>query len=289
MQQLIILCPVRSSSSLLSAMLGQHPDVCALPELNLFLADSVAEFQRMHADLPEGRHGVLRALAHTHDGTQSAEAVDAAQRWLDTHGDWSVRQVLDHLAESAGKRVVVECSPRIAAQPAALERARTLYPEASYLHLVRHPRSLAKILRAASLKDTDLIDGERGGDPEQIWLQAHRNIADFTTGLALGQCMRVKQESLLAEPRLYLAQIAEWLDIDTASEAVDSMLHPEEWTFAKPGPGNARYGADPDFLRDPGLHEASADEPALEGALEWDAARTFSAPALKLARELGYA
>ena len=58
---LFILCPGRSFSSVVCGMIGSHPEMFALPELNLFCADTVGELLEM-ASRPGKRnirHGLL--------------------------------------------------------------------------------------------------------------------------------------------------------------------------------------------------------------------------------------
>ena len=43
---LVILCPARSFSSVVCAMLGQHPQTYGLPELHLFITDTVDDLLR---------------------------------------------------------------------------------------------------------------------------------------------------------------------------------------------------------------------------------------------------
>ena len=63
-EPLFILCPLRSYSSLVCMMLGQHPEMYGLLELNLFLEDSLGDLVRRHqSQRPHAIHGLLRTLA----------------------------------------------------------------------------------------------------------------------------------------------------------------------------------------------------------------------------------
>ncbi len=269
-------------------MLGQHPETFDLPELNMFVADDVAEILRASNRGRCGMHGLLRALAQVHDGAQTQATVQAAKRWLETRSDWSTKRVLDEILDAIAPKMAVETSPRTALQPDAMERAYSMYPEASFMHLVRHPRSTAKAIRSRLEHDAEFENQLGELTPEDIWLSAHENIMNFTAGLPLSQSMRIKVEALLSEPRRYLPQVAEWLDIDAGPKAIDAMLHPELSPFADYGPSNARFGADPDFLNDPARPEENLQQPSLEGEVEPGTGQGFSAAALKIAREFGY-
>jgi len=290
-QPLIILCPMRSFSSVVCAMIGQHPELYGLPEVNLFIADTVAELLQIHRPRPHGSHGLLRALAQLQEQAQTDATVAKAQAWLEQHRDWTTKQLFDHLLKLVDPWIAVDKSPRTVLKREYLERAYAMYPNAYYLHLTRHPRSTAKSLLANLRRNAEwggTFDAERI-DPERIWLRAYQNIIEFTDGLPLGQAMRLKGEDLLSEPEVYLPQIAEWLDVSTSAEAIEAMLHPERSSYACYGPEQAKYGNDPEFLEKPGLRRGRVREPSLAGPLDWAAEREFSQQTLKLAKQIGYA
>lgn len=272
-------------------MLGQHPETYGLPEVNLFIADTVAELTAMHRARPHGMHGLLRALAQINDKAQTDETVERARAWLEQRSNWSTRQVYEYIVKSVAPRIAVDKSPRTSMKPEYLERAYNMFPQASFLHLTRHPRSTANSF-VANLQRNHEWGGTFNADqvdPEKIWLRTHQNIVDFAATLPEGQCMRIKGEDLLSDPELYLPQIAEWLGLDAGPEAIAAMLHPENSPFAHVGPEQARLGNDPEFLEDPALRRGKITAPSLAGELEWAPAREFSAQTTKLAKQLGYA
>jgi hypothetical protein len=288
---LLILCPMRSFSSVVCAMIGQHPQAYGLPEVNLFIADTVGELLRIHAPRPHGMHGLLRTLAQLEHGEQTDDSVRSARAWLDAHKDWTTKQVFDHILAAVEPRVAVDKTPRTVLRPEYLERAYNMYPDANFLHLTRHPRSTGK-----SLINNLKRNAEWGGtfsadrvDPQGIWLKAHTHITQFAATLPEGQCLRIKGEELLSDPALYLPQIAEWLGLDPGAEAVEAMLHPEHSPYACYGPEEAKFGNDPEFLEKPAFRASRVREPTLAGALDWAPDREFDKPTIKLSRELGYA
>ncbi len=288
---LIILCPMRSFSSVVCAVLGQHPMTYGLPEVNLFIAETVDELMRMHASRAHGAHGLLRTLAQIHDGEQTEETVTAAKIWLDQRRKWTTKQVFDHICEAVAPKMCVDKTPRTVLSAQYIERAYEMYPDANFLHLTRHPRSTGKSL-INNLKRNEewggTFDADRI-DPENIWLRAHNNVVDFAMTLPEGQCLRIQGEELLTDPDLYLPQIADWLGLDSGPEAIESMLHPENSPFACYGPEEAKMGNDPEFLESPAFRRAVVKAPSLDGPLDWAEDREFSKETRKLARELGYA
>jgi hypothetical protein len=271
-------------------MLGQHPDMYGFPELNLFISDTIKGVMKEHLVRPNGADGLLRAIAQLHSGAQTEENIAQALEWIEEHEAWTVRECFDHLRNAVAPRIAVDKSPRIAMRLEYLDRLYEAYPKASFLHLLRHPRSMCMSTRDF-LKENEHLLGSFDSEsinPENMWIRANENIMDFCATLPLGQCMQIKGESLLSEPRVYLPQIAEWLDVRTDKDAVEAMLHPEMSPYACIGPASARYGNDPDFLQNPAFREGGVKEPELEGKLEWAPDQEFSRKTLKLAREFGY-
>ena len=79
---LFLLAPPRSYTSLINAMLGQHPQAYGLPELCLFNVQTlkqlwVRETDEM-SDETRARQGILRAVAEIYAGEQTKATVTMA-------------------------------------------------------------------------------------------------------------------------------------------------------------------------------------------------------------------
>ena len=295
-EPLFVLCPPRSYSSSVCGIIGQHPDCYGVPELNLFLGDTLGEAWNKYPVLKlfMGRDGLLRTLAQLHEGEQTADSVERAQEWVTGHTGWPVRKVFDHLQELVGNKIIVEKSPMFTREREYIERMLSVFPRASILHLIRHPRGMGEsfitlrgeydVLNQA-VKDTGVRD------PESIWQATHGLIVAMTEDLPLGQCMRIKGEALLSDLENYLRQICEWLEIRTDAEAINAMMHPEDSPYASEGPPGAPRGNDPNFLTHPAIDQtrlAKLKEPSLVGELNWRPGETFKPETRKLAKQLGY-
>lgn len=288
---LFILCPLRSFSSLVCGMLGQHPEYMGMPELNLFLDDAIVPLHRKLERRGRGnaKSGILRALAELRYGEQTESAVDRASDWL-YHTPRDTREVLHTIMELAAPRAIIDKSPATVMDPDALARIVDYVPDARYLHLTRHPRACCR-----SMLDFVATAGDWAGrvpagaiDPEHIWLEAQVNIVNFCERLPLGQWMRIRGEDLLADPDTFLPQIFEWLEVSTDAPAIEASKHPEASPFACQGPANAAWGNDPKFLADPVFRPGQVACARLAGPLEWAPDRCFRPETMRLARELGY-
>lgn len=266
---LILLSPPRSFSSVVSTMIGQHPDLYGFPELHLFIGDTVQEV--LDREYRAGNHfgppGLLRTIAELEFGCQTTATITRAIGWLAQRAHWSTKAMMEHLRARVAPRIGMEKSPITALKPLGLERAWAFYPQAHFLHLVRHPVSTRRSMDLF-LDQRTRQDQGRPFDSLISWYRFHRNILEFTQSLPPGQALMVKGEDILSEPDRYLPQIAEWLGIRTDAQAIQAMKHPEYSPYAYRGPAPAHGGNDGNFMRAPELRSGRVREPSLKDFLE---------------------
>jgi len=266
---LIILSPPRSFSSIVSTMIGEHPDLYGFPELHLFVGDTVQEvfdFEYKLAKRYSGPHGLLRTLAQIHDGFQTTGSIMRAVAWLNERKDWSTKKLMDYLLEKISPLMGLEKSPPTARKSLFIERVYSLYPQAYFLHLTRHPVSTRQSWQEfdETIKNRKLSNNKSVNiDKLLAWYQVHLNIIKFTNTLPVGQSMRIKGEDILSYPDIYLPQIAEWLGVRTDQEAIEAMKHPENSPYACVGPPPATMGNDWKFMQRPHLRSGRIKEPSL--------------------------
>lgn len=289
-----ILTCMRSYSSLVCGMLGQHPQLYGLPEVNLFVTDGVGELlDRARKARPSGLHGLLRTIAQIEHGTQTEDTVEQARAWLDQRRGWTTAELFHHIVEAVSPRVCVEKSPSNVLRMEHLERLLRCFPDARILHLTRHPRPTCRsIYEVMSANDRRLgLKRADNTDIEALWLNTHRHVMTLAQRLDLGQYIRLQGEALLGDLDRYLPQLAEWLGIGAAPEDLEAVRHPERSPFACPGPSNAKLGNDPNFLNNPFFTPREIPQARLDGPLEWLPAGTpsgFSDATRTLARRFGY-
>ncbi len=295
-QPLFILCPGRSFSSVIAAVIGQHPQCYGLPELYIFLGETLGET----VDLCEqsGRTslvGLERVLAQLHDGVQTVDTVNAAKLWVKANRHLTARQLMDHIQDLVGDRILVEKSAGFGVDGAGFVRAVQSYPQASFLQLLRHPRSRGISHRNAmeEHKARRLMHKMMGitMDFEARWTDKHMQIHAFGRQLPPGQLMRMHGENILRDLRLYLPQICEWMDIRADDEAIEAMLRPEESPYSSIGPDNAKGGANRGYLANPTLDMdrlAKMRDPTLDAAMDWAPDQHFADMTKALASYYGY-
>lgn len=295
-EPLFILCPGRSFSSVIAAVIGQHPECYGLPELYIFLGDTLGETIDLYEQ--SGRSslvGLERTLAQLHDGTQTVETVIAAKAWIKANRHLSARDVLEHIQELVGSRILVEKSTGFDVDGDGMLRAIKAYPQASFMQLLRHPRSRGVSHHTATgkvkvRKFFNLLMGVTS-DFEARWTSKHLQIHDFGRRLPPGQLMRVNGEIFLHDLRLYLPQVCEWLGIRSDEAAIAAMLRPEDSPYSSVGPENAKGGANREYLANPKLdleRLAKTSDPTMDAPMDWAPDQDFSDMTKILGSYYGY-
>ena len=278
-------------------MIGQHPELYGVPELNLFMADTLEEMCEKLVGVKQIQlHGLLRTVAQLYSGEQNITSIEMARRWIFRRLAHSTVDVYWELCEKVDPLCIVDKSPIYAASRGYLNRIRRVFPEAYYLHLLRHPRtqgeSILNVAGGAMAVLADSIDYSTDPptvDPQIAWYRIQKNILRFLWGIPPKRKMCMLGEELLNDPNKNLKEICLWLSIRTDQEAIEAMLHPEDSPFACLGPLGANLGNDINFLKAPELKRVEVEGSFLEGPLPWRKdGEGFRWTVLKLAQEMGY-
>lgn len=329
---LFILAPPRSFTTIVSHMLGQHPQMYGLPETHLFCAETVAEWLYLcsrttstldvdevaskhpaHGAQLNMDHGLLRVVAQLYFGEQTEIAIKWASEWLKQRSNFTTSAILKIVAKNVYPRILVDKSPSIVYCIEFLRRAFQMFPQAKFIHLVRHPRShgesVMKYLRAMQrlapipashwlfrLASFPYPSANESGmprlrelDPQRGWYVLNMNICEFLKSVPEDRKKRIVGEELLARPESGLREIAAWMGLRTDSEALEEMKHPERSPYACYGPPGARYGNDHFFLKRPTFRPNEVKPQRLDGPVSWREFDQGFLPEVKqLAQEFGY-
>ena len=321
---LFILAAPRSFSSVVSAMLGQHPQMFGLPETHLFVDETMEQWwARAAQETYQMAHGLLRSVAQVCFGQQTEESVRLATAWLRRRSPHTSGMVFEELAREVHPLILVDKSPSMVYGIETMRRAHQFFPEARFIHLVRHPRGYCEsVLRyldilmrpeyqprgrkteigeapawithlasfpRSSIHHHTYAESAAELDPQGGWYVLNMNVLTFLKSISKSHWITVRGEDLLAEPQEGLRWIAEWLGLRADIEAVEQMTHPEQSPFARFGPPGARLGNDILFLERPALRRTRAREQSLEGPLSWRPdGGSFLPDVVELSRYLGY-
>lgn len=289
-----------SGLSYLAGQLGGHPQLFAVPELNLFLADDVAGLLDI-AELDQGASfdGLLRAIAELEFGAQTDANIVAAQDWLNARRGLSTGNVLEHLAHKVAPRRLVVPASGSAMRPMDLRRLIQQFPDAALLHIVRHPWTQGCLLAAwardrlfvpPDYKDHRLSPAPAVVDPQIAWVRANANI-DALVRVAGVNTRRMQIEQIDADAGALTRLLWEWLQLDRGPAAQAAMTRPESWVFGGYGPRAAPYGLEAEVLEAlPDADVSLAEQVQLATALPWrEDGQSFAAETVEIARRYGYA
>lgn len=292
-----MLSPPRSFSSVVCGILGRHPQLYGVPELNLFVSTTMEGWyttHTQHRNRIQSTHGLLRVLAQLHEEQQTEQSIDNAWNWLAKRRDWSTLKMWEYLSDLVYPKILLDKSPLTSIRSGFMQRALEMIPQAYFIHLTRHPIPASKSfdeLRSRLKKHN--VEGDLAASdnktPLEVWHHSHNTIMNFTAQLPEGQSIRIQGEKLLTENDKYLIQLSEWLGIRSDEEALYAMKHPEFSPYACVGPVNARYGNDPKFLMSPELRAAKFRKTPIEPHPYYLELKEDSKPAiLSLAHQFGY-
>lgn len=292
---IFILAAPFSGASLLAEQLAAHPQLCVIPETQLFCADDVGALLEIF-EISQGTNadGLLRALAELELGEQSEVSVAAAQAWLLDRQDWPTARVLAHLAERAAPRRLVLPEIDAVLRVADLQRLQAGFPDAQIIQLVRHPWTQAAYLArwlderlfvAPDFRDFSLMPAVI--DPQIAWLRVNRNLETLLRPFYPSAWHRLRietfEDAATADEALLALYAA--LGLDAVVGAEDAVA----WAFAGYGPSSAPYGFEAELLEVLPPLPAAWGEERLEGALPWRRdGLGFADEVLSSARAYGY-
>lgn len=295
-----ILAAPFSGASYLAGQLAAHPQLYAVPELCLFMADNVGELLDIFS-LSQGPHGdgLLRAVAQLEFGAQTDAEIGAARDWLAQRRALGVGELLGQLAARAAPRRLVVPDTETPLRPIDLRRLLRQVPDARAIHLVRHPWTqgcrMSAWARERLFVPPDFKDhgwSPAVVDPQIPWLRANRNIE---TAFAARDLLRLRDEALRLGPGMLVYRdaidgLCRALALEHSAVTWRVMQAAAPWVYAGLGPRAAPYGLEAEVLETLAANdEALAEQCSLDAALPWrPGAEGFDAAVGMLAREYGY-
>ncbi len=255
---IVILGTGRSFTSVINCMIGEHPNLIGLPETNIFREDTVGALLKLFSrGRKRRRSGLLRTLAHFHDGEQTEETIIAAEKFLYARSDWSFHDIAQYIEKLTAPYGIVEKSISTCRDTTTLARVREAWPDAFYIHITRQPESIINSMQ--NRIDGALEQGQAKGlnnklekfSLDDYYLHFTSTILEFMDTLPLGKSINLHGEDFLSDAPTYLKQICEWMGLDSDDAAIDAMMHPENSPFAHLGPTNAQAGMSLSFLENP--------------------------------------
>lgn len=273
-----LLSSPRSGSTLLRVMLAGHPGLFCPPELHLLAFDTLGR-QRTDLDRSYLHEGLQRALMELR-GCDAATSKSLVDGWIAE--DLPIQEVYGRLRQMAAPRLLVDKSPTYAGNMDTLQRAQSMFGNARYLRLVRHPYSAIESFartRMHKLLNTDNDDAFPVA--EQVWVQTNQNMLDFLSHVDQRRQHTVRYEDLVRAPKETTDAICAFLNIPPDP----AVLRPYDGARMTDGVhARSRAIGDPNFLNHDRIEADLADV--------WQQIslpRPLGATARQLAATLGYA
>lgn len=297
---LFLLAPPRSYTSVINAMVGQHPQLYGFPELNLFNVERLKELWiRVSDDVGDDsnrRNGLLRAVAQIYGGEQTTETIHMAMHWATARQEQDTGRVYQELAEKIHPLVPVDKSPSYTLSEFRLRRILKTFPQARFIHLVRHPIPQCKSVMGLNdgvltllVNAIEFQEDSATVDPQISWHDINVNILNFLHRVPKEQQMRLRGEDLMADPKWHLAEICRWIGVSDDAESIEEMMHPERSPYACFGPITALFGNDPKFLKSPAFRPHVPKTPPFNAGLPWRMdGKGLYPEVIELAMEFGY-
>lgn len=269
----LILASRDSGGSLLSALLGGHPAFYGAPHMNLLAFDELWQFLS-YAVIPRDPHvhGLWRYLALMLSGEQSMQSVQTAQRWLNRRRQNPTAEVHAELRRLVAPRRLVDYSPLVAQNGAAMTRAIAALPEnTTIIHLTRDPRAQGRAMCLPVWQSvmTSLDFWDRRGrhqacmdvfeigeqfidwsvtppvfDPQFAWHRTQKAACDVLADLPPVRSIHLDMDSLMASPETVLKDLLGRLDAAADADTIATMLATPMNDYSLPGPYIAPFGID---------------------------------------------
>jgi hypothetical protein len=273
-------------------MLGCHPDLYAFPEFQLFsfptIGQLLADDERVQAERGirlGSSAGIIRALIDLNSLPNDEAGLNEALDWLKARAHWTNEQLLAWLKDAIHPRTPVAKSTSLGQDPDLLWRLRSTVPGARFIHLLRHP-----IITIQSQLDivakTEQHPARYAPYIASVLLHHHQFIDAFLSTISPADSVSVQAERLLSDSQS-LAGLARRMGLRSDDAAILAMRHPENWTFARPGPTPLEAEGDLEFFSDPRLRPAESD-PICSIPSQWELAPQLQNELTKLASDNGY-
>lgn len=320
----LILASRESGGSLLATLLGGHPAFYGAPHLNILAFDEVWQCIRYGA-IPRDPHlhGLWRYLGMMLTGEQSIQSVQSAQRWLNRRSDRTTAAVHAELRSLAAPRRLVDYSPLVAQNDAAMARAIAALPDdTTIIHLTRDPRRQGRAMCLPVWQSimTSLDFWDRRGrhqacmdvfeigeqfidwsvtppvfDPQFAWHRTQAAARAVLADLPPGRWLHLDLDALMAAPDAGLAALLDRLGADAAPATIAAMQAAGLTDYTLPGPYPAPFGVDFEMIGTPvatalgrGAGPLMPADP--EGPLPWRGDGEGLLPEVRgLAHSLGHA
>lgn len=292
---ILVVTGLRNSSvGRVAALLAHRDDALLMPELNLFMADTIGAWLVMVQRSQDSTgHGLLRAIASLHWGQETADSIAQAREWLWRRSDRSTLEVLEELRDRCSPRRMVIPDLNLGWRPNYMH-ALDSFSDFQLVHVLRHPVSHCRDITHSLSQDyfvapewRDFCNDPSGViDPQIAWYRVHHSLMEqFSHRGRDYQPLRLEDLlNAIANQRDRL-----WENLGWPTLSPSPPIRAAQSPFLAPGCEDAVGGMELEVTRDPELTQELRRDPRLDTLADWRAdGRRVCEEVRMLARTLGY-
>ncbi|MEM8933112.1 MAG: amino acid adenylation domain-containing protein, partial [Acidobacteriota bacterium] len=120
-----------------------------------------------------------------------------------------------------GDRLLVDKTPRYVLDPATLRRAESVFSEALYVELVRHPCGMIHSYAGVAMDQVYRYPFAAHAQAEMIWRVGHANVRDALAEIPAERRYRLRYEDLVRDPERATRGLCAFLGLDWTPAMVD--------------------------------------------------------------------
>jgi amino acid adenylation domain-containing protein/non-ribosomal peptide synthase protein (TIGR01720 family) len=243
-----ILSAPRSGSTLLRVMLSGNPNLFVPPELALMLFEKLEDRRKAFEGREKGwSEGLTRAIMQIYkcDYIKANQIIEEYEK-----KDLTVQEFYYQLQELIGNKLLVDKTTTYASNPEVLLRAEEYFDNAKYIHITRHPSAMIQSYLNSKLNEVFGAGHEfsERENAELFWVLNNQNVTNFLEKIPGNRKYFVKYENLVSDPRKYMVEICNFLEIPFDEE----MLFPYNDKYARMTDG---IHPESHMVGDPRFHE----------------------------------
>ncbi len=239
-----ILSAPRSGSTLLRVMLSGNPNLFVPPELALLLFEKLEDRKKAFEGREKGwSEGLTRAVIQIYncDYIKAGLIIQEFE-----NSGLTVQDFYYKLQELVGNKLLVDKTTTYASNPEVLLRAEEYFEDAKYIHITRHPSAMIQSYLSSKLNEV-FGAGHNFNERENaelFWLINNQNVIRFLENIPNRRKYLLKYENLVSNPRKYMLEICDFLEIPFDEEMLDPYkdkyarmtdgIHPESHMVGDP-------------------------------------------------------
>ena len=215
-QLCFLLSAPRSGSTLLRRMLGCHQNIYAPMELHLMGYQNFSQ-RKQELQTSEHSHLLEGTVVARQEIRQMKPEISRAVEEMYSQDRRSVTQFYKEIDNHLTQDVWIDKTPSYAFSTSIIERIKTIFPDAKFIHLTRCPNAVIKSMIDSELGQLMRFQQTSGIQnvcfAEALWCLCERNILE-SLSTAKTRSIHIQFEELVSEPEIVMHQLHDFLGVN---------------------------------------------------------------------------